>query len=76
SAMPLKAKKKVLLLLMLILYTSCSQMSAQLHAPVTVNPNSGQFQYDYSQGNSYGASYGEDDLKDSDWLDRQDRKNG
>ncbi|XP_052775158.1 inactive tyrosine-protein kinase transmembrane receptor ROR1-like isoform X2 [Mya arenaria] len=52
------------------------KVRGQTPTPMNYNPNSGQFGYDYSLGNSYGASYGEDDLKDSDWLERQNRGNG
>ena len=38
-------------------------------------PNSAQIgEYDYSYGTSYGASYGADDLKDSEWYERQQRR--
>lgn len=50
-------------------YFIFSVMSQDTPSP----PDSGQLQYDYSVGNSYGGSYGEDDAKDSRWIERQNR---
>ena len=63
------------------LFSALSQDAANYN-PASYNPggsaqapNSAQIgEYDYSYGTSYGGSYGADDLKDSEWYERQNRK--
>ena len=41
--------------------------------PASYSANSGQYNFEYSEGTSFGDSYGEDDRKDSAWERRNNK---